>query len=78
MPAMKLRPATLRHVDNIMDTFAGADGGGKFVCFRILIEEMDRQAGTGDVAAQKIVDVVMRFSRLLDTAVEVAQSRKIQ
>jgi len=65
---MNLRPETEKEIRNIMDTFSGADGGGNFLCFRLLVEEIDKQASNGDKKSMDILDVITRFSRLIDIA----------
>ncbi len=65
---MKLRDTTRIAVERILDAFSGADGGGQFMNFRCLIEDMDAKAAEGDEAAENLVDVVMRFARLLQSA----------
>lgn len=68
---MELREKTHKAVDNILDVFAGGDGGVGFWSFRCLIEAMDAKAAKGDEAAVKIVSIVEQFSRLLDAAKKV-------
>ncbi len=65
---MKLREESKAAFLNILDTITGADGGVRFVYFKSLIEEMDKRAEAGDADAQKLIDVMMRFSRLIDVA----------
>lgn len=59
-------------INDIMDTFAGADGGISFVNLRSILENMDKEAGNGNLSAQEILEVVYRFHRL----VKMAQGRK--
>lgn len=53
-------------MDNILDTFTGADGGIKFVKLRSALDAFEIKAGTGDKASEKILEVVTNFSRLID------------
>lgn len=55
-------------MQNILDCFSGADGGGRFVLLMSLYAEMQKRAAKGDAAAQEVVAVVARMSRLIDTA----------
>jgi len=63
-----MRKETQKHFDNIMDCMAGADGGGRFLRLKFMIEDMDKRADKGEVGAQQIVDVMVYFSRLIDVA----------
>lgn len=65
---MKMRQDLKDAIQNILDTFSGADGGASFMFFRWLMEEMDRQAAEGDKEAELIVLHVKRFSKLIDVA----------
>lgn len=53
---------------NILNTFSGEDGGVGFVAFRKLLQDMDAKAKAGDKAAQEIVLLVTRMSKLIDIA----------
>jgi hypothetical protein len=53
-------------MDNILDTFAGADGGVKFTRVLFAIRKLDEQAVAGNKDAQEIINLVVKFSRLLD------------
>ena len=59
---------TKHALDNILDTMSGGDGGVRFVYFKAFIEEFDKRAENGDKDAQSVVDVMVRFSRLIDVA----------
>lgn len=60
---------------NILDCFTGADGGGAFIDFKILIEDLERQAiEERDVAAAEIIQSVYRFNRLINIAVTSAKA----
>jgi len=61
-----MKPATEEALINIMDCVAGADGGMSFINLRGLIEDMDSR--DGDAGAEQIVEVVKRFSRLIEVA----------
>ena len=54
--------------NNVLDTFAAADGGKRFVYTKILLAEMDRKAEKGDFHAEQILNVLLKFSRLIDIA----------
>jgi len=62
------REKTGKDVENIISTFTGEDGGGKFIKFLAFVNEFDKRAESGDEAAKKIIDVVEKFSRLIDIA----------
>jgi len=53
-------------LQKITDVFSGADGGDCFVQLRAFLEQVEKQAKNGDESAKEILDVVYRFSRLLD------------
>ena len=55
-------------MENIMDTFTGADGGAKYIKFTQMIVQLDRQAKEGDRAACQLLDFINCTSRLIDTA----------
>lgn len=63
-----LRPEPRKALHNILNTMSGADGGESFSALRILLEQLDQQAQTGDEDAARVIDVVLAFSRLIDTA----------
>jgi hypothetical protein len=58
-------------LDNILDTFTGADGGAKFLYVKILITNMSIKVANGDKAAKEVLDVLINFSRLIDIAEKV-------
>ena len=61
-----MKPDTDKALINIMDCIGGADGAVSFINLRTLIEDMDSRED--DEGAQQIVEVVKRFSRLIDIA----------
>lgn len=63
-----MRVQTEQSFRNILDTFSGADGGGKFVFFRSFVIDFDKRAEECDAAAQKIIDIILQFSRMIDVA----------
>lgn len=65
---MDMRPETENAVRKVLDCFSGADGGVGFHKFRLLIEEMDKKAQSGDYAAGEILTILTRFAKLLDVA----------
>lgn len=60
-----MKPATEEALIVIMDCIGGADGGLSFINLRGLIEEMD---GRDEEGAEQIIEVVLRFRRLIDVA----------
>ncbi len=65
---MKLREKSNAAFQNILDTMTGSDGGVRFVYFKALIEEIDKLAEEGDADAATLIEVMMRFSRMIDVA----------
>jgi hypothetical protein len=63
-----MRKETQKHLDNIMDCMAGADGGIRFVNLLMLLRGMDEKADEGDNDAQQVLDVMIRFSKMIDVA----------
>jgi len=63
-----VRYDTKQAFQQILDTFSGADGGISFVLLKTLVEELDQRAESGDQAAQRIVEVVYQFARLINLA----------
>ena len=59
-------------IDDIMDTFGGADGGISFINLRTLLERVDKLCENGDTYAQEILETVYKFQRLI----AIAQPRK--
>ena len=51
---------------NILDTFSGADGGAKFVCFKVGIQAIEKEALGGKQSAIQLLKVIRDFSKLLD------------
>ena len=49
-----------------MDCFSGADGGIKFARAKFALEVFEVKAGEGDKSSEIILEIVGRFSRLLD------------
>lgn len=56
------------HFDNILDTFGGADGGVRFIKLKMLLNTMEKHADNGDTSAKMILDMMIRFSRLINVA----------
>jgi hypothetical protein len=55
--------------DNIMDTFGATDGGIKFIKLRQLLEELERRSDEeADQIAEKLIQIVGQFSRMIDVA----------
>ena len=53
---------------NILNTMGSVDGGARFVRLKCFIEDFDKKAQLGDEHAQQIIDVMKRFSRLINFA----------
>lgn len=53
---------------NILDTFTGADGGVRFVKLKCFVEALEQQASNGDAASKELLQIVNRFSKLIDVA----------
>lgn len=74
-----MTPITEKAFQNILDCFTGADGGIAFINTKLLIEEIDKRAEeqTPDGhAASQVIDVVLRFSKLIDVANAEALGKK--
>lgn len=56
--------------ESILDTFSGADGGIRFVRFRIFLEEIELLTIKGDEHACEILKIVKQFKMLIDIANE--------
>lgn len=68
-PLLKtMRPRTVAAFRNLLNTFSGEDGGGSFQNLRLFIDELEKMAKSGDVAADECVQVMIRMSRMIDTA----------
>lgn len=65
---MKLRPKTEKDFNNILDCMTGADGGVSFMKLKILLEDLDSQAASGNSAAIQLMDIMAQFSKLIDVA----------
>jgi len=61
-------------LQNILDTMTGADGGLRFLRVKAFLEDFDNRASKGDDDAQKIVDVAIHFSRIIDIATKGAST----
>jgi hypothetical protein len=51
---------------NIVDCFTGEDGGVKFAFVKKRFDEIDKTAIEGDKASQEIMEIMVRFSRLIN------------
>ena len=56
---------------NILDTFTGADGGIKFVMFKLALEQVDERAANADALAGEVIEIVTRFSKLINVMSEI-------
>lgn len=61
-----MRDQTQKHFDNILNTMTAADGGARFGHFMFGMREIDEAATKGDEKCKEIVEVMARFSRLID------------
>jgi len=61
-----MRAETKAHLDNILDSLAGADGGARYVHFMRALEQLDKQADEGDSVSNVIFTTLERFSKLID------------
>ena len=59
-----------KSLKNILDTMTGADGGIKFVKFKMLVEDMENRINNGDKQADQILDIMDKFSKLIDFSCE--------
>lgn len=65
-----MRALTQQSFNNILDTMTGADGAVRFIRFKVLIEDLDDKAKEGDEAAEQLIVLMKRFSKLIDIANE--------
>jgi len=65
-----MRTLTKDALDNIVDCFSCADGGIHFMSVTQLIEEFDKRAEDGDKAAERLIEVVYQFNRLINVTEE--------
>jgi hypothetical protein len=63
-----MREETKKAFDNILDTMTGVDGGVRFIFFMTFIKNFDQRAEDGDIIADKVIDVMKRFSNLIDVS----------
>jgi hypothetical protein len=63
-----VRTYTKNCLDNITDTFTGADGGISFIKLKSLVEAMDQKAETGDIAAEQLIGILIKFNNLIKVA----------
>lgn len=64
LPESEIRNTLIR----ILDTFSGTDGGIRFIKLRLFLEALERDAKAGDADAERILEIVRRFERLMDIA----------
>jgi hypothetical protein len=55
---------TKEAMTDLMDTFGGTDGGGRFVAFCALIVRFDREAREGNQASKQLIKMFHGFARL--------------
>jgi hypothetical protein len=63
-----VRNETSKAFDNIIDTMTCVDGGKRALRFMEVIREIDSCAEEGDLHAQEVINVMLRFSKLIDIA----------
>jgi hypothetical protein len=61
-----MRPGLQQEIRNITEVFSGSDGGVRYMKFRAAMEAIDQQAANGNEAASEIIEIVRRFSVLID------------
>jgi hypothetical protein len=61
-----MRQETQKAFDNILDCMSGSDGGVKFALFLGGLKEIDDRAKNGDLHAEIIINIMLRFSRAVD------------
>ena len=65
-----MRALTQQAFSNILDTMTGTDGAIRFIRFKVLIEDLDKKSLEGDEAAEQLIVLMKRFSKLIDIANE--------
>ena len=55
---------------------SGVDGCERFLFYKIFVEEMDKVAEEGDEPAKHIIEMVTRFSNLINVAQDLQKSHK--
>jgi len=60
-----MTPALKEVLDNIMDVFTGADGGADYCKVRWALEKFEQGALDGSKSSMDILDIVIKFSKLL-------------
>lgn len=51
---------------NILDCFTGADGGGRFSNYLFIMRDFAEKADNGDDGAKQLVEMVEKFSKLIN------------
>lgn len=59
---------TKKALDNITDCMAGDDGCIRYIKLMSFLNHFDKLAKEGDAGAKQILDVMHRFSRLINIA----------
>lgn len=60
-----MSPATSKSLNHIMGCFSGADGCAPFTKLVGFLRTVDQKAVDGDDAAQQIIDVLHKMSKLI-------------
>lgn len=69
------RQITQSAMDNILDTFTGATTNYVHLCS--LVRELDKRAAAGDEVAEKAIDHVIEFNRLIILAESLSKVRVV-
>jgi hypothetical protein len=66
--APSMRAPVQAAFDDILDTFSGGDGGVRFTNLLVLLRGLDERASQGDQSAQELIQIMLRFRRLIQVA----------
>lgn len=53
---------------NIVDVIGAADGGVDLCIFKAFLEDFSKKAENGDESAAELLEIMLRFSKLIDVA----------
>ena len=51
---------------NILDCFGGTDGGLRYIKYLSIMRDFSKQADTGNTTSMELVEIVKKFSNLID------------
>jgi hypothetical protein len=71
-----MRAKTKESHDVIMDVIGGSNGGVDFVHYLNFLNVMDDRAAKGDKAAEQVVDIMVKYSRLIQLALKNSSNHK--